>query len=97
MIDIDSDDLSRALRIARMTARCDCQEKGGDVNNHFATIIYNNHDRMTDEITELREALLIARDGYANLIELGALPNNGWNGQAKDLIGTCDKALTKHK
>jgi hypothetical protein len=57
----------------------------------------NNHDRMIDEIAELRDALLIARNGYKNLIELGALPNNGWNGQAKDLIGMCDKALAKHK
>ena len=57
MVAIDTSDLERALRIARMTAKCDCQEKGGDVKNHFATILCDSHDRLQQENAELREAL----------------------------------------
>ncbi len=57
MITIDTSDIERALRIARMTAKCDCQEKGGDVKNHFATILCDNQSRLQQENAELREAL----------------------------------------
>lgn len=70
MIAIDTDDLSRALRIARMTAKCDCQEKGGDVENHFATIICNNYDRMADEIAELRAKIAKKDEVISGLIEV---------------------------
>ncbi|CAM0105443.1 Lar-like restriction alleviation protein [Vibrio phage PS15B-6] len=45
------------------------------------------------EKARLRFALHKARQGYKNLIELRALPNTGWNGEAQDLIDLCDDAL----
>ncbi|CAM0033870.1 hypothetical protein VPHK122_0009 [Vibrio phage K122] len=57
-IEINEKDVNRALRVARMVAKCDCQEKGGSIDNHFATIICDNHDRMVEEIAELKGALL---------------------------------------
>ncbi|CAH9015069.1 conserved hypothetical protein [Vibrio phage 511E55-1] len=53
-IEINEKDVNRALRVARMVAKCDCQEKGGSIDNHFATIICDNHDRMAGEIAELK-------------------------------------------
>ncbi|AUR86552.1 hypothetical protein NVP1086O_39 [Vibrio phage 1.086.O._10N.222.51.F8] len=57
MITIDTSDLERAIRIARMTAKCDCQEKGGDIKNHFATILCDSNDRMIEEVAELVKVL----------------------------------------
>ncbi|AUR92792.1 coil containing protein [Vibrio phage 1.177.O._10N.286.45.E10] len=58
MISIIDGDLVRAVRVARMTAKCDCQEKGGDIKEHFATIICNDNERMEEQIAKLKEVLL---------------------------------------
>lgn len=57
IISIDSEDIVRATRVARMVAKCDCEEKGGNVENHFATILCNNHDQLLEERDRLRELL----------------------------------------
>ncbi|CAH9011478.1 hypothetical protein VPHF27_0008 [Vibrio phage F27] len=63
-IEINEKDVNRALRVARMIAKCDCQEKGGSIDNHFATIICDNHDRMVEEIAELKRlAEMVANGG----------------------------------
>ncbi|WFS86250.1 hypothetical protein vBVhaSMAG7_033 [Vibrio phage vB_VhaS_MAG7] len=81
MITIDASDLQRALRIARMTAKCDCQEKGGDVDNHFATIICNNHDRLVEENAQQRESL----DAFRELVKAQTQTMNELNEKRKEL------------
>ncbi|AUR86902.1 hypothetical protein NVP1090B_67 [Vibrio phage 1.090.B._10N.286.48.F1] len=67
MSDISDNDLERAVRIARMAAKCDCQEKGGDVNEHFATIICNDNERMAEQVSELKLALNLLHDAVLNV------------------------------
>lgn len=52
---------------------------------------------MQGEIAELCEVVKKMRQSHANLIELRALPNSGWYGEAQDLVDLCDSALAKHQ